>query len=133
MTESLDVRAVADRPRVLVVDDDSSLATLLSHALERRGIATAVARLPDEALDLASSFHPHVALLDIGLPAIDGHELGVRLRAAVSGPLALVAVTGYSDPWARERSASLGFAAHLIKPVRLPELRRLIEELSAAA
>ncbi len=133
MPDMIEARALSDSPRVLVVDDDTSLATLLAHALTRRGMAAAVARLPDEALELVTTFRPHVALLDIGLPAIDGHELGVRLRAAMSGTLALVAVTGYADPWARARSDELGFAAHLIKPVRLPELGRLIERLSAPA
>lgn len=127
---SLDAHALSRAPRVLVVEDDSALAALMAQALGRRGVSARVAHLPDEALALVTSFRPHVALLDIGLPAIDGHELGVRLRAAMSGALSLVAVTGYDDPWARERSAQLGFAAHLIKPVRLPELRRLIEELS---
>jgi DNA-binding response OmpR family regulator len=125
--------ARAEGRRVLVVDDDRLLATLLADALERRGMRAMVAHAPEPALELAESFRPQVALVDLGLPSIDGHELGVRLRAARAGGLTLIAFTGYDEPWARERSLELGFAAHLVKPVRLAELRRLIEEVPAAA
>ncbi len=116
--------------RVLVVDDDASLAFLLAHALERRGFATRIAHSAEEALERGAAFRPQVALIDLGLPTLDGHELGVRLRIALSGAVSLVAVTGFDEPWARDRSLELGFAAHLIKPVSLPELRRLIAGLA---
>src|SRR5690606_23133329 len=107
---------------VLVVDDDACLAELIAHALGRRGVATAVAHTAEQALDHAAEFRPQIALLDLALPTLDGHDLGVRLRASLRGNVSLVAVTGFDDPWSRQRSRELGFAAHLIKPVSLPAL-----------
>lgn len=117
-------------PRVLLVDDDASLVSLLAHALDRRGISTSVAHSAEEALERCVAFRPQIALLDLGLPTLDGHELGVRLRSSLAGDVALVALTGFDEPWSRRRSQELGFAAHLIKPVSLPALRRLIAELA---
>jgi CheY-like chemotaxis protein len=57
-----------------------------------------------------------VAFLDIGLPGLDGFEVGRRLRAALGGALVLVACTAYGDDATRRRLADLGFDAHLVKP-----------------
>ncbi len=117
-------------PRVLVVDDDAPLASLLAHALDRRGITTAVAHTAEEALERGPAFRPQIAVLDLGLPTLDGHEVGIRLRASLAGGVSLIALTGFDEPWSRHRSEELGFAAHIIKPVSLPALRRMIAELA---
>jgi CheY-like chemotaxis protein len=78
------------------------------------------------------SFQPDIALLDIGLPVMDGYELAQRLRELLidSGRvphLRLMAVTGYGQETDRARSADAGFHVHLVKPIELGRLARVIE------
>ncbi len=78
--------------------------------------------------ELAKSFRPDVALVDIGLPAMDGYQLARRLRQLPElRATRLFAVTGYGQLADRMRSAQAGFDCHLVKPVDLEELRRLID------
>ncbi len=112
--------------RILVVDDEEEVATLWTESLRRAGFDAIGAQDSSTALEIAERFRPHIALLDIGLPGMDGHELGRRLRA-LDPNLALVAVTGDDTLRTADRSDELGFAAHLIKPVRLGDLRRMVK------
>jgi CheY-like chemotaxis protein len=75
-----------------------------------------------EALAAAPGFVPEVALLDIGLPVMDGYELARRLRSLLGAGLRLIAVTGYGQEHDRLRSFQAGFDEHLVKPVDLPAL-----------
>ena len=73
-------------------------------------------------------FRPDIALIDIGLPVMDGYELARRLRADPDfAELPLVAVTGYGQQQDRQRSAAAGFTAHLVKPIDIEQLRTLLE------
>ena len=81
-------------------------------------------------LELARSFHPDVALLDLGLPVMDGYELAARLREMTSPTPRLVAVTGYGQPADRERTQSVGFDAHLVEPLDVAWLSRVLDELT---
>jgi CheY-like chemotaxis protein len=84
------------------------------------------------ALRLAQEKRPDVALLDIGLPQMDGYELGQRLRQLPGlDALRLVALTGYGQASDRERSRALGFAAHLVKPIDLDALGTLLNGLAS--
>jgi CheY-like chemotaxis protein len=79
---------------------------------------------------LAAHVKPELALLDIGLPGIDGHELGRLLRALPElDRIRLVALTGYGQASDRERSTRAGFQAHLVKPVDITAIERLVREL----
>lgn len=111
--------------RVLVVDDDSELAEMWAARLTRAGFDARAVFDPLAALEQAPRFAPDVALLDIGLPGMDGHELGSRLRA-IKPTIALIAITGNDSARRGERSDALGFDAHLVKPVRLFDLERMI-------
>jgi CheY-like chemotaxis protein len=84
------------------------------------------------ALALAAAQRPRIALLDLGLPMIDGYELARRLRElpGLEG-IKLIAITGYGQTSDRERTSAAGFAAHLVKPVRLETVATLIAELGA--
>ena len=114
--------------RVLVVDDNEDAAEMLSEALGLLGCDTQVAHDGAEAIRIADEYEPHVALLDIGLPVMDGYELAARLRAAPRGEqLRLVAVTGYGQDSDRLRAIEAGFDAHLIKPVELQLVADLID------
>ena len=108
--------------RALVVDDNPDAVSMLGDALRTFGYETRTASDGLAALAIAESFHPHVVLLDLGLPVMDGHEVAERLRALDSPPLT-VAVTGYGQEADRARSAAAGFAAHFVKPVDLEELK----------
>ncbi|MBP7149045.1 MAG: response regulator, partial [Acidobacteria bacterium] len=117
--------------RVAVVDDNRDLAQALATALAAGGAEVLVAHDGRAGLELICRERPDAALVDIGLPGIDGCELARRLRRdpALAG-LRLVAISGYGQPRDSERSLAAGFDAHLVKPV---ELGRLMEILRRCA
>jgi PAS domain S-box-containing protein len=116
--------------RVLVVDDNRDVADMTANLLALAGYQTRAAYDPSEALTVADAFRPHIALVDIGLPVIDGYALGRELRARLSeAPPLLIALTGYSQDRDRRRSEEAGFAAHLVKPVDGDELIQLLDTL----
>lgn len=119
------------RKRVLIVEDNDDTARALKNALEMLGYEVALAHDGPVALTVARTFHPDVALLDIGLPVMDGYELANRLRAMniAARQLHVVAVTAYGADSYRQKSADAGFADHLVKPVDLAKLERVVEEL----
>ncbi|MBA3817510.1 MAG: PAS domain S-box protein [Deltaproteobacteria bacterium] len=122
------VASASHLQRVLIVDDNADGADMLAEALGSLGYRTAVAHDGPEALRVAGEFAPHVALLDIGLPVMDGFELAARLRAQWSD-VKLVAITGYGQESDRQRTRGAGFQAHLTKPVDLENLANLLVEL----
>jgi signal transduction histidine kinase/ActR/RegA family two-component response regulator len=114
--------------RILVVDDNIDAATLMAEALAVAGHAVRVAHDGTTGLAMLSDFDAHVAVLDIGLPDMDGFELARRIRAGEPRKdLALVAVTGYGQSEDRDRALRAGFDVHLAKPVALSELLIHIE------
>ncbi|HEY5924434.1 MAG TPA: ATP-binding protein [Kofleriaceae bacterium] len=116
--------------RILIVDDNIEATKILQMGLGALGHQIAVAHDGPGALELAQTALPQIALLDIGLPVMDGYRLGELLRAAYGIPI--VAITGYGQSVDHERSRAAGFAAHLVKPVDLGELAKLIETLAGA-
>jgi signal transduction histidine kinase len=114
--------------RVLVVDDNEDIALMISELLSAWGYEARYAHDAISALALAESFQPDAAVLDIGLPVIDGYELAKRF---VQHPklrhIRLVAVTGYGQEEDRRRARTAGFVEHLVKPVDLERLRRAID------
>jgi signal transduction histidine kinase len=114
--------------RLLLVDDNRDACDMLAAALRQAGYEVAVAYDGPEALAGAAETPPDVALLDIGLPVMDGYELASRLREGHhGGPLRLIALSGYGQEGDRERSKQVGFDQHLVKPVALDALLRSIE------
>lgn len=113
--------------RILVVDDNVDAASLLAEYLTDLGHVTAVAHDGPSALVVAAQLHPDTAVLDIGLPGMDGYEVGAQLRRD-HHELRLIAVTGYGDEDDRERSSRAGFAAHFVKPINLS---RLVDQLAS--
>lgn len=109
------------------MDDNEDAASLLAEALGKLGHDVRVAGDGPSALEIAPGFAPQVALVDVGLPAMDGYEVARRLRAlALPEEVRLVALTGYGHEDARTRSAEVGFAAHLVKPITLEALLEAI-------
>ena len=113
--------------RVLVVDDNADAAEMLCEALRELGHDVFTAEDGPSALRVAETFHPDIAVLDIGLPVMDGYELAARLLQLDRAPAGLIAVTGYGQPEDRARGISAGFDAHLVKPVDLSALEQAIE------
>jgi CheY-like chemotaxis protein len=122
---------------VLVVDDNQDAAEMLAEALESAGFVTCTAFDGPSGLQAASAFLPDVALLDIGLPVMDGYELAERLRANANlQDMKLIALTGYGQESDRRRAHRAGFDLHLVKPVDLDqlldELQRVLGAVRAA-
>lgn len=114
--------------RILVVDDNSDAAELLAERLRRAGYSTEVAFDGKGALAAARQAQCHVALVDIGLPDMDGFEVCRRLRQEHPG-LRLVALTGYSDVASREEATAVGFDRFLVKPLDTRAVTAAVAEL----
>lgn len=118
-----------DAQRILIVDDNADAAQTLALLLASSGHATCVALSSEEALECAESFAPQVALLDIGLPRMNGYELAQRFRGAPKlNAVRLIALTGYGQAEDRERALAAGFDDHLVKPVDLSALDRALAD-----
>ncbi len=114
--------------RLLVVDDNVDAAELLGEMLQSCGHLVAVAHDGPEALLLAAEFQPSVAVVDIGLPLMDGYELAKRLRLLPGlSSLRLVALSGYGQSADKARSLEAGYNVHLVKPA---ELDSIVEAIS---
>jgi signal transduction histidine kinase/CheY-like chemotaxis protein len=107
--------------KVLVVDDNQDACEMLESALRHAGHLPAVAVNGPDAIERAAEFRPDVAVLDIGLPGMNGYELARQLRAAHPG-IRLIALTGYSQTKDLEAAALAGFDAHCAKPITMPLL-----------
>ncbi|MFZ5896097.1 MAG: ATP-binding protein [Myxococcota bacterium] len=119
--------------RILVVDDNEDAAEMLACALRLQGCEVQVAHDGPAALKLGSQTSFDAALLDIGLPVMDGYELAARLKE-LSGfrDAQLVAVTGYGQESDRKRALNAGFDEHLVKPVGFEVLHALVAKLRAS-
>ena len=113
--------------KVMVVDDNVDAAQVMAMYIGGAGHEVVVEHDPFAALERAPRFAPEVCLLDIGLPGMDGHELARRLRALPQTANALlVAVTGYGQAQDRDASQEAGFDHHLVKPVDMAALERIL-------
>jgi CheY-like chemotaxis protein len=126
MSDSHRTPAVAGR-RVLVVDDNEDAAESLAALLRLFGHEVHVALDGEQALEIASTMHPQVVLLDLGMPRMDGHEVARRMRAAPWGAaIRIVALSGFGDGSDRARSLEAGCNDHLVKPVSPAELEHAL-------
>jgi signal transduction histidine kinase len=113
--------------RVLVVDDNEDAAASLAEALVDLGHQVEVAHDGPAALAKLETFAPDIALLDIGLPLMDGYELARRIRHEPQlSKIRLVSITGYGQQSDRVRAREAGFDVHLVKPVELGDIERAI-------
>jgi two-component system, chemotaxis family, CheB/CheR fusion protein len=117
--------------RVMVVDDNSDTVESVAEIVRSWGHEVAVAQDGPSALELASTFRPDIALLDIGLPQMNGYELARRLREMRSmNRMLLVAISGYAGVEDRRRSHEAGFNLHLVKPINPLRLQNLLAHLN---
>jgi CheY-like chemotaxis protein len=122
---------------VLVVDDNEDAAETLAELLELWGYQAIIAHDGETGLQVARRFAPEIAILDIGLPRMDGYELARRLRTSEQDEAGwqqdeesstlLIALTGYGQEEDRRKALEAGFDHHFTKPVDIEGLRRALE------
>ncbi len=118
--------------RILIVDDNVDALELMAEALNESGYQTFTATDGPSALALVAKSQPQIALVDIGLPVMDGYEVATRLREnETSKDIKLIALTGYGQATDRERAFGAGFDAHLVKPVSLPTVLETVARFVA--
>ena len=116
--------------RVLIVEDNDDTRQMLHEALRYSGHDVREARDGATGIALAAESRPDVALIDIGLPDVDGYEVARRLRAAPGGRnIGLIAITGYGQAEDQKRAYEAGFDAHLTKPVAAERLKQVMAGL----
>ena len=113
--------------KILVADDNQPSAMTLSWAMEAFGHEVRTCYNGREAVEEAMTFYPDVVLLDIGMPVMDGLDAcrAMRAQPGMGGTL-IIAQTAWSDTEAREKSAAAGFNFHMVKPIDLDEVERLV-------
>jgi len=115
--------------RVMVVDDHMASSDLLRELLIMEGYAVCVANCGRDAVAMSQEFKPQIALLDIGLPDMDGFALARQLKAEPHLPnIQLIALSGYSQPLDTARGD--GFDHYLVKPVDVDQLLSLLQALA---
>lgn len=124
----------ADRPAVLIVEDDHDTAETTAALVHAWGFLPVVARDGQTALVLLAESRPAAVLLDLRLPDLDGYAVARRIRASPEyDGLPIIAVTGLSQPLDRVLSAEAGIDLHLVKPVDPPDLRAALGRCRPAA
>ena len=117
--------------QVLVADDNRDQADSLATLLRAWGYTVRVAYDGLTALETAQTYKPNIAILDLGLPVMDGYQLALQLRRQPAlKDLKLIALTGYDWEGAQRRSQEYGFDKHCVKPVDPDELKQLLAEAS---
>jgi len=136
---ALDIKVEAATSRgpralsILVIEDNDDARESLAQILGLEGHTVHVACDGRSGVEMAQRLAPDVAIIDIGLPEIDGYEVARRLRADRKHATLLVALTGYGQPEDERRAHEAGFDAHLVKPAEFGKLRALLEVAARAA
>ncbi len=121
------------RRRVLIIEDNADARESLRAVLELSGHEVHEAEDGPGGVAKALAVRPDLALIDIGLPSLNGYEVARQIRSAPAGRgIVLVALTGYSQPRDRQQAQEAGFDAHLVKPVDFARLSDLIATASPA-
>lgn len=116
--------------KILVVDDNKDIANLMSKILTHAGYKTMLAYDGADAIKASKNFRPSAALIDIGLPGINGYDVAQQLRKqnGAGQKLKLIAVTGYGQDKDKEKAKKSGFDYHITKPVDINSLMKIIKE-----
>jgi two-component system CheB/CheR fusion protein len=121
------VPSLSSAQRILVVDDNVDAAIMLERLLQLNGKQTRLAHSGLEALQVAEQFLPHLILLDIGLPKLNGYEVCRRIRQQPWGKdMVVIALTGWGQEEDRKRSREAGFNAHFVKPLERAALMQVL-------
>ncbi len=119
--------------RILIVDDNEASALTLGWAIEAEGYEVRTVFSGKAALEEMPRFHPHIVLLDLGMPGMTGLDVCRALRAdPKTSHIKIIAQTGWSDEGARKKTAETGFDLHLVKPVNIPVLHDMLDLLASS-
>jgi len=122
---------LAGQAKVLIVEDNDDSRELLHQLLERAGFGCRTAGTGTAALEMLHGYAPDIAILDVGLPEMDGFELARRIRQdPVHAHTILIAVTGYGRAADHAASRAVGFDGHLVKPVNTGQLLALLASIT---
>ncbi len=117
---------------MLVADDNTDAADTLAMMLQLLGHDVRIARDGREAVAVADAFRPQIALLDIGMPVMDGLEACRELRSRECGAeMRIIALSGWSQEADKQRSREAGFDRHLVKPVAPEVLQEVFRDVTA--
>jgi CheY-like chemotaxis protein len=124
----LEPASLDERMRIVVIDDNDDIRETMQQLLQSLGHVVDVAADGVSGVELVLKERPQVALVDIGMPGLDGYEVAQKLRAEL-GPnqLRLVAMTGFGQSSDRDRALAAGFDSHLIKPARTDQIQRALK------
>ncbi len=117
--------ALVPSRRIVIVDDNADIRDLLEIKLKKLGHAVETAGDGHAGLERISESRPDIAIIDIGMPGLDGYEVAKRVREAFADHILLIALTGFGQADDRERAAAAGFDEHLTKPIRVEELQQI--------
>ena len=123
-------RTAVPTRRILVVDDSPDSATTMAMLLSLMGNEVRTAHDGIEAVAAAETFRPHAILMDVGMPKLNGYDATHRIREQPWGRgMIIIALTGWGQEVDRAQSREAGCNGHLVKPVNLPDLEKLLAEL----
>ena len=121
-----------DSLRVLLVDDQPDLLSMLDLMMQRRQYEVRTCQSAGEALKAATEFAPHVVVSDIGMPEMDGYEMMQAMRDQPQfGSFRSIALTGYDLQLDGDRAKRAGYDAHMAKPIEFDQLFEMIENLAS--
>jgi two-component system CheB/CheR fusion protein len=132
MPAKFEPSAVNDRgtinvERIAIIEDQEDNRKMLASLLEMGGYTVYTARSGVEGTELVQRENPEVAIIDIGLPEVDGYEVARRIRETIGNQIVLIALTGYGQSQDVEKARAAGFDHHLVKPLQMD---RLVEVLN---
>jgi PAS domain S-box-containing protein len=120
--------------RILVADDNRDSTASMALLLKLKGNEVRTAHDGNEAIEVAEAFQPQVILMDVGMPGVNGYEATRRIREQPWGKgITIIALTGWGQEHDKERSREAGCDAHLVKPLNLAELDKVLEGSKAAS
>ena len=120
--------------RVLVVDDNEAAADMLAMMVQMLGHDVRTASDGQQALQVGEEFQPDVVLMDLRMPRMNGYEAATRMRATSWGKAAaLIALTGWGQEEAKQRTEEAGFDHHLVKPANPDALQAILADPSAVS
>jgi CheY-like chemotaxis protein len=116
--------------RIVLVEDNDDLRMIFREVLEQDGHHVDEARDGTEGVAQILAERPDIAIIDLGLPGIDGYEVARRVRTALGDSVALIAMTGRSSASDLHDAQTAGFDTHMTKPIRRAALQRMLETVS---
>jgi CheY-like chemotaxis protein len=119
--------------KVLIADDNRDAADSLALLLQMEGHLVTVVHDGEAALRAIEDARPDVALLDVGMPALDGYEVAQRVRALLKDSIVLIAITGWGQQSDKDRARAAGFEHHLTKPFDPSVLMTLLADVVRTA